>query len=295
VSQRLRESFSLRCVRIDDKEERNRFEAHLIASLGACEMCQPSPSWLGRYAYPPGLRVSGLWNSEFVGSLGLTSSELRRFQELVEGSLQQHPSGPYDLSKTLLIIPCSGSKDGRNPLRLPRVAIADLVDPDARRVLMAGRELAFQRKGTKLELGSPQRSALEYYSGQPYTTPGVRMSLVDAIGRGLHCLIISGGYGVVRAEERIHKYNAHLGTQTRSVWARRLPEILKNYVQLQGITHSMVLLSQQYAACVPKLTLDERRFVPTFSREHDQGAAIRVVPAKIGEELRRVLDAIAPF
>jgi hypothetical protein len=295
VSERLRGSFSLRCVRIDDREERNRFEAHLIASLAACKVCHPSASWLGRYAYPPSMQESGLWNTEFVGSPGLTSTGLKRFEELVRDSLPQPPSGPLDLSRTLLIIPCSGGKDGRSQLGLHQVAIEDLVNPNARRVLAAGRELAFRRKGTTLELGSPRRSALEYYSGQPYSTRGVRTSLVDAIGRGLHCLIISGGYGVVRAEEPIHKYQAHLGTQTRSVWARRLPEILQSYVQLQGITHTLVLLSQQYAACVPELTSDERRFVPTFSRDHDQGPAVRVVPAKIGEELRRVLDAMVPL
>jgi cytoplasmic iron level regulating protein YaaA (DUF328/UPF0246 family) len=44
-------------------------------------------------------------------------------------------------------------------------------------------------------------------------------------------LIISGGYGVVRAEEPIHNYNAHLGTQTKAVWSRRLPVVLRDYVQ----------------------------------------------------------------
>lgn len=94
VSQRLRGSFSLRCVRIDDMEERNGFEASLIATLAACEVCKPSTTWLGRYAYPPGLPGSGLWNTEFVGSHGLTSAALRRFEELVGDSLPTAPLRP---------------------------------------------------------------------------------------------------------------------------------------------------------------------------------------------------------
>ncbi len=116
--------------------------------------------------------------------------------------------------------------------------------------------------------------------------------LVAAIARGLHCLIISGGYGVVRAEEPIHRYHAHLGTQTRTVWSRRLPSILRSYVDRQGITHSHVLLSTQYAACVPRLSATEERFVPEFIRGRDHGAPMRIVPARIGDRLHRVLNTL---
>jgi hypothetical protein len=56
----------------------------------------------------------------------------------------------------------------------------------------------------------------------------------------LHGLIISGGYGVVHAEEPIHNYNAHLGSKTKAVWSRRLPVVLR-YVQRNRIKDGIVL------------------------------------------------------
>jgi hypothetical protein len=117
--------------------------------------------------------------------------------------------------------------------------------------------------------------------------------LVEAIRHhGLQCLIISGGYGVLRAEEPIHSYKAHLGTQTRSVWAARLPVILTDYVHRQGVRRSYVLLSQQYAACVPRLTPTESRSVPTATRGRGQPSPMQVVPARIGTELNGLLPKL---
>ena len=48
VTATLRDSFSLRAIRIDDMQERNNFEARLIATVAACPICVPSDSWLGR-------------------------------------------------------------------------------------------------------------------------------------------------------------------------------------------------------------------------------------------------------
>jgi cytoplasmic iron level regulating protein YaaA (DUF328/UPF0246 family) len=134
---------------------------------------------------------------------------------------------------------------------------------------------------------------MSYYTGQPYATTGVKEALIGAIRRGLHCSIVSGGYGVVRPEEPIHNYNAHLGTQTKGVWSRRLPVILRDYVERNQIDESIVLLSQQYAACIPALTANERRFVPSFRRGVDEGAALQVVPAMIGSELASTLASLS--
>lgn len=172
------------------------------------------------------------------------------------------------------------------------MSIGDLIGAQERQLLEEGRRRAFARSDTTLDESSPLRSALAYYTGQPYATPGVRDALVDAIRHGLHCLIISGGYGVVRAEEPIHRYNAHLGTQIRSIWQRTLPTILRDYVRRQHMGRSFVLLSQQYAQCVPRLTPTEERTVPTFTRGRDEGAAMRVVPQRIEMELSHVLSGI---
>ena len=134
------------------------------------------------------------------------------------------------LEDTLLLIPCSGGKKGARDPGFPVVCVEDLLGPTAAATLADGRRLAFQRRGTRLDEGSPLRPALAWYTGQPYATPGVHDGLVAAIEKGLHCLIVSGGYGVVRAEEPIHDYQAHL-SKTRGVWARRLPAILRDYVE----------------------------------------------------------------
>ncbi len=84
VSSLLRTKFSFRCVAIQSREERNRFEAVLIASLSACSTCLPSPNWLGREAYSDVVRGSGLWNSQHVGGMLMAAEDLDRFSELVE-------------------------------------------------------------------------------------------------------------------------------------------------------------------------------------------------------------------
>ena len=83
VSRLLRTSFRFRCVFIPGRMERNRFEALLIASLSSCSICGPSCRWLGHSAYSEVVRNAGMWNSQFVGGVPMTSDDLRRFAEHV--------------------------------------------------------------------------------------------------------------------------------------------------------------------------------------------------------------------
>jgi hypothetical protein len=167
--------------------------------------------------------------------------------------------------------------------------MGDLLGPVAASTLAEGRKLAFQRPGTQLDLDSAPRPALAWYTGQPYATSGVRAGLIAAIERGLHCLIVSGGYGVVRAEEPIHKYQAHL-SKTRGVWSRRLPAILRDYVDRNNITRTITVVSSVYAGVLPmNLTGNDARYVPSFSHQVDEGAALQVVPARVGARLADVL------
>jgi hypothetical protein len=292
VTELLRARFFFRCLRIDDMTLRNELEEALIATVAQCPDCGPSSGWLGRHAYPPLVQSTGLWNTQHVQARAATTDHLNLVERLAATHQPSPSAPPPPLSKTLLVIPCSGRKEPRLGTQLAEVTIGDFIGAEARAVLDEGRRRAFAQSNTHLYEESPLQSALAYYSGQPYATPGVRDGLLEAVRTGVHVVIVSGGYGVVRAEERIHRYNAHLGTQTRHVWSSRLPVILRDYVARQGITRSFVLLSSQYAACVPRLTPDEYRFVPTFDRARDQGSAMQVVPAKIGSELRRQLPRI---
>ena len=111
------------------------------------------------------------------------------------------PASNVDLSQTLLVIPCSGEKKGAADPGLPVVSVGDLLGPAARQLLLQGRRLAFERPGTSLDMSTPLPPVLSYYTGQPYKTDGVRDALAETIRHGLQCLIISAGYGVLRAEE----------------------------------------------------------------------------------------------
>ena len=194
-----------------------------------------------------------------------------------------------DLSQTLLLIPCCASKQGAPDPGLPRLRVADLLGASARQRLDAGREVAFARPKATLEHSTPTRPALAYYTGNPYAVPGFRDQLVAALGSGLHCLIISGGYGLLRPEEPIHRYQAHLSA-TKTVWRRRLPAILRDYVARNVITTTFGAFSSGYAAVVPdNLTGDDHRYVPTFRRGIDAGSAMRVVPERVGHAVLSLL------
>jgi hypothetical protein len=83
VSAIFRTAFRFRCVEISNRQERNRFEPLLIATLAACTVCQASSGWLGRYAYPTKVQNAGMWNSDFVGGPLLSETDLADFETLV--------------------------------------------------------------------------------------------------------------------------------------------------------------------------------------------------------------------
>jgi len=89
VSEILRQRFKFRCVWVADLGERNELEALLVATLAACDVCRPSSSWLGLYAYSDKVRASGLWNSRYIGDSTTDESSLARFRQAISASLQR--------------------------------------------------------------------------------------------------------------------------------------------------------------------------------------------------------------
>lgn len=79
VSRVVRARFQFRCIAVSNRQERNRLEKALIATLSACPVCQPSREWLGRHAYPDAVRRAGMWNVQSVGSAPMSTADLRRF------------------------------------------------------------------------------------------------------------------------------------------------------------------------------------------------------------------------
>ena len=67
VSAYLSERMYFRCVQIADLELRNHLEMALIATVAQCQVCRPSGTWLGKYAYPGQVWSTGLWNAQHTG------------------------------------------------------------------------------------------------------------------------------------------------------------------------------------------------------------------------------------
>lgn len=298
VTEHLNTRMWFRVVRIDDQELRNTLEKQLIATVARCGTCQPSDGWLGQFCYQSDVQQSGLWNEQHVAGATITRANLAAFENLarisplVRSSIRSRRSQhPTDLSDTLLIIPCCSSKKGKALHDRPMVGTIDLLPDSAREILIEGRTQAFQRPGTRIDRNSPRIPALDLYTGQPYATSRFRELLVNALDLGLHCLILSGGYGLVRPEEPIHDYGAHLAQHTRSVWGPRLRHLLPAYVQHNQIRRAFISVSNTYASVLPRgFAPNERWAIPTFDRAVDRGSAMRVVPAKVG---RRVTELLA--
>ncbi len=289
VSENLASRFRFRCVRIDDMELRNRLEAGLIASLAGCTDCRPSPSWLGHSCYQVNVRESGLWNKEFVGGSPLTDLELSQFGDRVDATLKEiNPAMALvdDLSDTLLVIPCCKSKNGIRVPELPRRSVGEFFGEDERARLDQGRTKAWENPKTSIDESSVLRSALAWYTGQPYKTLDFRDLLIEALGRGLHCLIVSGGYGLLRPEESIHKYDAYLPTQTWSVWQPRLAHLLPAYVERQRIRRAFITMSRSYASCLPRgFAPDEWWAIP------DSGLGSGAISVRVGQLATGILSS----
>lgn len=283
VTARLQSRFTFSCVAVENQTLRNQFEKRLIATVAMCRECNPSETWLGSQAYSHLVRSSGLWNSQHLRGPGMTDLDLSEFSRLARASRV----GADDLSDTLLLIPCSAGKRGDRDLGLRPTMILDLLGGHAAAVLAEGREQAFGR--TKLDASSVFVPAIARYSGQPYATTGVVDGLLDAIARGLHVVILSGGYGVLRAEEPIQDYEAPM-QRTLTVWRSLIPVLLRDYVDRNGIRRTFGSFSRRYAAAVPeRLSEEDWRAVPSFEEMGRTGSAMRVVPERVAALTLRLL------
>jgi hypothetical protein len=230
VTERLRSSFSFTCVEVKDQVLRNRLERRLIASVAQCSTCRPSEGWLGLDAYPGRVRTSGLWNSDHVDGPGADDGDLASFLALVRA-----PGAEQDLADTLLLLPCCKAKRGTGFRDITPRLINNFLGRQGLELLLEGRSVAFAR--ARLDTSSEHVPAIARYSGQPFLTAGVLPGVIAAMDRGLHVVIVSGGYGLVRAEEPIQDYEAPM-QRTLTVWRSRIPEILRDYVSRNSITRT---------------------------------------------------------
>ncbi len=186
-------------------------------------------------------------------------------------------------SGDLILIPCCQSKKGIAQGCNPK-CISDFIGTQSFSSLAEGRRFAFERQGTWIDHSSPQIPALELYTGNLYKLPGFKNAILEALNAEIHCLIISGGYGLLRPEEPIHNYEAEI-KRTKAVWGHRLPAIIYDYIVRNQIRRVLLACSRSYAAVVKSdkwvLPLEECYcYIPQLSR--GQGSPRYEVPKRIG-------------
>lgn len=141
-----------------------------------------------------------------------------------------------DISDTMILIPCSGTKTSSLSLCENTKRILDDLPPElANRLIQARYSLRDQIALDETHL----MPAWERYSGALYRA--ARPALAELDWASSHILIISGGYGIIRGNEAIGTYNAVF---KRSQWPHGLlEEVLAEYAQRHEIRKLRALAS----------------------------------------------------
>jgi hypothetical protein len=199
-----------------------------------------------------------------------------------------------NLGDVLLLIPCCSNKDGNGlPPRVRSAPLDTELSEEAFDLLREGRRLVAEKYSERFELASPLYPAAVWYTGNPYKLPGFRESLDSAFERGMRCLIVSAGYGLLRPDDTIHKYNVKM-SETLTVWGSRLPQVLADYISRNGIKRVFGAMSKKYYEAVADVRsrLSDVEFhwcVPHHPRGAP-GSAMQEVPKAAG---LAVIDLIA--
>jgi hypothetical protein len=119
---------------------------------------------------------------------------------------------------------------------------------------------------------------------------GFRDAIMHALGFGMHVLVESGGYGLIRVEESIWPYEAEI-SRTAVVWRKVLPEVLAHYVSRNRISEVFVAGSRQYAGIISRPEWWKPAtcwwFISYVGR--GLGSPYRIVPTNLGTAVRDLL------
>jgi hypothetical protein len=181
---------------------------------------------------------------------------------------------------TLLVIPCSGAKRDGSASTLPTSMLLRL-DPELatalRNARVAQRERAMVDERTLM-------SAHERYSGQVYEHGGSAIRL--ALSRGVRIVIVSGGYGLLLAEEPTGEYNRRFSL---SDWPGGLLEqCLLDYARRERIENVIAVMSTStaYGSLVRRVRWREARLsVVLLSPVAQGGGSMVKVPRAQGQAL----------
>ena len=84
VSQYLRDNFTFVCFKVTEKDDRLTLESALIALLSQYPLGKPSQTWLGRHAFSPIIRYTGLWNTRETDKMPLDENQLDKIRNYME-------------------------------------------------------------------------------------------------------------------------------------------------------------------------------------------------------------------
>jgi len=230
VNAQLRERFSFRYIRVNNKEERRDLEKRLIATLSHCSQCKPSENWLGRFAASRKIQVSGLWNDQYVDSDDtMTLQHLLRLKKILgqtgSGAMGNDFSTKLEVrseqiekqnGQVICFFPCCARKCASGNIVGQGRSINQQDLPNTWNLLDQG------RKGMRqyFNFSSPRTSAISLYIGAPYNSFQSHIpNIVQRILSGqLRVIIISAGYGIVDAFEPLHDYDAVMKGRVASHW-----------------------------------------------------------------------------
>jgi hypothetical protein len=142
-----------------------------------------------------------------------------------------------DLNQTLLVVACSGSKHQGGKARADSgPSIVDRLPAAVAAQLQNARASVRQQVTFEERAGMP---ACDRYSGSFYQAAG--LELHNALGRDLHILILSGGYGVLLAREPIGSYDAAFNP---AWWAHNvIAETIAAYAEQNGLRNVLAFLA----------------------------------------------------
>jgi hypothetical protein len=197
------------------------------------------------------------------------------------------------LGDVLLLIPCCGAKEGNGLSAKARPGRVDTeLSEKAFALLTDGRRKVAERFPQRFDQDSPLLPATAWYTGNPYKVPGFRDALDGALERGMHCLIVSAGYGLLRPDELIHKYNLKM-SETLTIWRGVLPRVLEDYIAQNAIRTVFGAMSKKYydAAAGVSERLSNVGFwwcVPRHDRDAG-GAATQQIPEAVGHAVTNLI------
>jgi hypothetical protein len=157
-----------------------------------------------------------------------------------------------DFKEVLVIIPCSGGKANRPSARSSGPTILDDLPTELSQRLKEARQgvAAIAKVNETTLLPAWQR-----YAGYLYQAAAPTLENAIEDGNLPHLLILSGGYGIVRAKEPIGIYNLELKLKW---WRGLLEEVIVAYAQKHGLRRARLFASSSadYARVLKKVAWD---------------------------------------